>query len=95
MSLLLHIIVTYIKENLITKLQNYTARPETLGWAINRLRYLLKNLFARTIYRSRTKYSLKGLVTQTEYQNYSQLFPNSKLTFKEQQNFITVTATSK
>ena len=32
---LLHINVTYIKENIITKLQNYTAHPETLGQAIN------------------------------------------------------------
>ena len=64
MSLLLHIIMTYIKEN-ITKHKynkNYTAHPETLGRAINRPRYLWKNLFARAIYHPCTKYSLKGLI---------------------------------
>ena len=47
MSLLLHIIVIYIKENIITKLQitNYTdpSPPETKGQAINRPSYLWKN----------------------------------------------------
>ena len=55
MSLLLHIIVTYIKEH-------YTARPETLGRAINCPHYLWKNLFARAIYCPRLIYSLKGLL---------------------------------
>ena len=61
MSLLLHITVIYIRENTMTELQNYTARPETLARAINRPRYLRKNLFAREIYYPRVKYSLKGL----------------------------------
>ena len=36
----LHIIVTYIKQNIITKLQKLYSPPETLWQAINRLRYL-------------------------------------------------------
>ena len=34
---LLHIIMTYVKENMITKLKNYTACPETLWLVINHL----------------------------------------------------------
>ena len=52
MLLLLHMIVTYIKENMITKYKNYTAHPETLGQVINCPCYLWKNLFAWMIYRS-------------------------------------------
>ena len=54
MSLLVHIIMTYIKEN-------YTAHPEILGQAVNHLRCLWENLFARAVYRPHSKYSLKGL----------------------------------
>ena len=61
MSLLLHIIVTYIKENIITNYKNYTACPETLRQAVNHLCYLWKNLFAQAIYHLHAKYSLKGL----------------------------------
>ena len=43
MLLLLHIIVTYIKEN-------YTACPETLGWTVNCLCYLWKIILAWAIY---------------------------------------------
>ena len=35
MLLLLHIIVAYIKENIITNCKNYAACPETLGRATN------------------------------------------------------------
>ena len=64
MSVLLHIIVTYIKENIITKLQKlYNAPRNPRTAAINRPHYLWKNLFARAIYSSRAKYSLKGLIT--------------------------------
>ena len=41
--------------------KNYTARLETLGRAINRLRHFWKNLFAQAIFGPRVKYSLKGL----------------------------------
>ena len=61
MSLLLHVIVTYIKENMITKLQKYTACPETLGRVINCLRYLWKIFFVLVIYHPHAKYSWKGL----------------------------------
>ena len=45
----------------IKKLQNYTARLETLGRATNRPCRFWKNLFAWAIYRPCAKYSLKGL----------------------------------
>ena len=61
MLLILHIIVAYIKENVITKLESCIAHPETLGWAINHLCYLWKNLFLWVIYCPHAKYSLKGL----------------------------------
>ena len=61
MWLLPHIIMTYIKKNIITNYKNYTACLETLGQAINPLRYMWKNLFPRAIYHPRSKYSLKGL----------------------------------
>ena len=35
MLLLLHIIVAYIKENIITNCKHYAAHPETLGQATN------------------------------------------------------------
>ena len=61
MSLLLQIIVIYIKENIITKLpklysplRNYRAGNKSPA-------LFVKNLVARAIYRPRTKYSLKGL----------------------------------
>ena len=44
---LLHIIVTYIKENIIKNYKNYTAGLDTLGCAINHpcTTYLLKGLY--------------------------------------------------
>ena len=62
MSLLLHIIVTYIKENITTKLQKLYSPPRNPR-AGNKMPALFvkKNLFARAIYRPRAKYSLKGL----------------------------------
>ena len=66
MSLLLHIIMTYIKENIITKLQKLYNLPINPR-AGNKLPTLfVKNHFAWAIYRLRTKYSLKGLVTLSE-----------------------------
>ena len=41
--------------------KNYTAHPETLGWAINHPCYFWKNLLAWAIYWLYAKYSLKGL----------------------------------
>ena len=61
MSPLLHIIVTYIKENIITNYKNYIGHPETLGQAINCQCYLSKNLFAQATYCPHAKYSLKSL----------------------------------
>ena len=45
---LVHIILTYIKENVINY-KSYKARLETLGWAINCPHYFWKNPFARAI----------------------------------------------
>ena len=61
MLLILHIIVAYIKEYVITKLESYIVHPETLGRAKNRLCYLWKNLFSWEIYCLHAKYSLTGL----------------------------------
>ena len=58
--------MTYIKENIITKLQKLYSPPRNPR-AGNKLPMLfVKNHFARAIYRLRTKYSLKGLVTLSE-----------------------------
>ena len=62
MLLFLHIIWLILKKILLQNYKNYTARPETLGRAINRPHYLWKNLFALAIYRPRAKYSLKVLL---------------------------------
>ena len=53
--------MTFIKENIITKLQKSRSRPETLGWAINCPGYFRKNPFAWVIYCPPAKYSLKDL----------------------------------
>ena len=56
------IIVTYIKENVITKLQKLWSPPRNL-WAGNKSPMLLKKKkqFAQVIYHWCTKYSLEGL----------------------------------
>ena len=58
------IIVTYIKENVITKLQKLWSLPRNL-WAGNKSPMLLKKKkkkqFAQVIYHWFTKYSLEGL----------------------------------
>ena len=61
MSLLLHIIVTYVKENIITKLQILYSQPRNLTAGNKSPTLLVKNLFAWEIYLPRAKYSLKGL----------------------------------
>ena len=50
-----------LKKIQLQNYKNYTACPETLGWAINRPCHLWKILFAQAIYRRRTTYLLKGL----------------------------------
>ena len=61
MSLLLHTIVTHIKENVIRKLQNLYNLPRNTRAGNKSPVLFVKNLFARAIYRPHTKYSLKGL----------------------------------
>ena len=58
MSLLLHIIVTYIEENIITKLQKFYSPPRNPS-AIART---ICEKTSWAIYRPHAKYSLKGLV---------------------------------
>ena len=61
MLLLLHIIVTYIKENIITKLQKLYSPPRNPRAGNKSPTLFVKNLFAQMIYRPHAKYSLKGL----------------------------------
>ena len=61
MSLFLHITVTFIKENIITKLQKlYNLHRNPKAGKIARAS-CEKNLFALVNYRTSAKYSLKGL----------------------------------
>ena len=62
MLLLLHIIVTYIKENIITKLQKLHSPPRNPRAGNKSPALFVKNLFALAIYRPRAKYSLKVLL---------------------------------
>ena len=62
MSLLLHIIVTYIKENIITKLQKLYCLPRNPRAGSKLPVLFVKNLFAWAIYCPHAEYSLKGLI---------------------------------
>ena len=61
MSLLLHIIVIYSKENIITKLKKLYSLPSTSRVDNKSPALFVKNARARAIYCPCAKYSLKGL----------------------------------
>ena len=61
MSLLPHIIVTNIIENIITKLQKFYSMPRNPRAGNKSPALFVKNLFAQAIYRLHAKYSSKGL----------------------------------
>ena len=54
-------IMTYIKENIIAKLQKLYSLSRNPRVGKNLLTLLVKNLFAQVIYRQHAKYGLKGL----------------------------------
>ena len=61
MSLLLHIIVTYIKETIITKLQKLYSLPRNSRVGIKLPALFVKKPLCKAIYHPHAKYSLKGL----------------------------------
>ena len=70
----LDIIVTYIKENIITKLQKLYSLPRNSRAGSKSPVLFVKSLFPWAIYRPRAKYSLKGLQYIKETCSYHHTF---------------------